>query len=97
VPTILKSGSLKLLESSGPIQACVGIALAFTVPDTNLDLIRVAAHLQFFPPFKVQDKQKPEIDTCFESGDSSDLVLWVTVPRGTVSGSSYLNLEAEFG
>jgi len=31
VPIVLKSGSLNLLESSGPIQACNGIALPFTV------------------------------------------------------------------
>jgi len=27
VPTVLKSGSLNLLEPSGPVQACNGIAL----------------------------------------------------------------------
>jgi hypothetical protein len=31
VPIVLKSGSLKLLETSGHIQACIGIALHFTV------------------------------------------------------------------
>ena len=30
MPTVLKSGSLKLLEPSGPVQACNGIALPFT-------------------------------------------------------------------
>jgi len=30
VPTVLKSGSLKLLEHSGPVQDCNGIALTFT-------------------------------------------------------------------
>jgi hypothetical protein len=29
VPTVLKSGSLGLLEPSGPVQACNGIALTF--------------------------------------------------------------------
>ena len=29
VPIVLKSGSLSLLESSGPVQACNGIALPF--------------------------------------------------------------------
>ena len=33
VPTVLKSGSLNLLESSGPVQACNGIA--FTVSEGN--------------------------------------------------------------
>jgi len=31
VPTVFKSGSLNLLEPSGPAQACNGIALPFTV------------------------------------------------------------------
>jgi len=32
VPIILKSGSLKFLEPSGPLQACRGIALSFYTP-----------------------------------------------------------------
>jgi hypothetical protein len=31
VPTVLKSGSLNLLEPSGPVQACNGIALPFAL------------------------------------------------------------------
>ena len=31
VPDVLKSGSLNLLESSAPVQACHGIALPFTL------------------------------------------------------------------
>jgi hypothetical protein len=31
VPIVLKSGSLNLLEPSGPVQACNGTALPFTV------------------------------------------------------------------
>ena len=30
MPIVLKSGSLNLLEPSGPVQACNGIALPFT-------------------------------------------------------------------
>jgi len=30
VPIVLKSGSLNLLEPSGHVQACIGIALPFT-------------------------------------------------------------------
>jgi len=55
VPTVLKSGSLNLLEPSGPVQACNGIALPlpFTIhkEDTDDDddnnnnvLIRKTAH-----------------------------------------------------
>ena len=32
VPTVLKSGSLNLLEPSGPVQACNGISLPFPPP-----------------------------------------------------------------
>ena len=32
--TVLKSGSLKLLEPSGPVQACNGIALPLPLPIT---------------------------------------------------------------
>jgi len=30
MPNILKFGSVNLLESSGPVQACTGITLSFT-------------------------------------------------------------------
>jgi hypothetical protein len=32
VPIVLKSGSLKLLEPSGPVQVCNGIALPLPLP-----------------------------------------------------------------
>jgi hypothetical protein len=32
VPIVLKSGNLKLLEPSGPVKACNGIALTLTLP-----------------------------------------------------------------
>ena len=35
VPTLLKSGSLNLLESSGSVQACNGIDLPFDFGDIN--------------------------------------------------------------
>jgi hypothetical protein len=35
VPTVIKSGSLNLLERSGPVQACVGIALTFPFTTGN--------------------------------------------------------------
>ena len=45
MPIVLKSGSLKLLEPSGPVQACNGIAfftnLQVTVSDFILDNIKV--------------------------------------------------------
>ena len=33
MPIVLKSGSLKLLEPSGPVQACNGIALPLMTPN----------------------------------------------------------------
>jgi len=38
VPIVLKSGSLSLLEPSGPVQACNGIALTFTLVVTGFTL-----------------------------------------------------------
>jgi hypothetical protein len=35
--TVLKSGSLNLLEPFGPVEACVWIALPFTNPKTYLE------------------------------------------------------------
>jgi len=35
MPNVLKSGSLNLLEPSGPVQACNGIALPFTFKGTK--------------------------------------------------------------
>ena len=35
VPIVLKSGSLRLLEPSGPVQACNGIALPLPLPEYN--------------------------------------------------------------
>jgi hypothetical protein len=32
VPIVLKSGSLNLLEPSGPVKACDGVAFIYTVP-----------------------------------------------------------------
>jgi hypothetical protein len=37
VPTVLKSGSLNLLEPSGPVQACNGIALLYQVTNGLID------------------------------------------------------------
>ena len=48
MPTVLKSGSLILLEPSGPVQACNGIALqAFNVSD-HADTILKHPFLLFF-------------------------------------------------
>jgi hypothetical protein len=43
VPIVLKSGSLSLLEPSGPVQGCNGIALAFTSITHNQNLKKGSA------------------------------------------------------
>jgi hypothetical protein len=42
VPIVLKSGSLNLLEPSGPVKACNGIALPFTLRDIEHGGLAVA-------------------------------------------------------
>ena len=42
MPIVLKSGSLKLLEHSGPVQACNGIALPLPVLLKSFKLERVS-------------------------------------------------------
>ena len=44
VPIVLKSGSLNLLEPSGPVQACNGIALPFT-------MLHLVGHIKRIKPF----------------------------------------------
>ena len=43
MPTVLKSGSLKFLEPSGPVQACNGTALPLPLP-TNFRLHKHVRH-----------------------------------------------------
>jgi hypothetical protein len=47
VPIVLKSGSLKLLEPSGPVQACNGIALTFTFAIAQNVFARASWRLDF--------------------------------------------------
>jgi hypothetical protein len=47
VPIVLKSGSLNLLEPSGPVKACNGTALALHVKIS-------AVQVQHFPPIEPQ-------------------------------------------
>jgi hypothetical protein len=41
MPIVLKSGSLKLLESSGPVQACNGIGLPLPLPLPGIAFYRI--------------------------------------------------------
>jgi hypothetical protein len=43
VPIVIKSGSLNLLEPSGPVKACNGIALPFYITSTAKEKYRTAA------------------------------------------------------
>ena len=47
MPTVLKSGSLILLEPSGPVQACSGIALPLPLPlqHSNLCIILIIGYI----------------------------------------------------
>ena len=40
----MKSGSLNVLELSGPVQACTGIAVPLTLPDINSSLLQAVQH-----------------------------------------------------
>jgi hypothetical protein len=39
MPTVLKSGNLNLLELSGPVQACNGVALLLLYPPSGYDSV----------------------------------------------------------
>ena len=45
MPTVLKSGSLNHLEPSGPVQACNGIALPFTIFLSSFTLCNTSSSL----------------------------------------------------
>jgi len=49
VPIVLNSGNLKLLEPSGPVQACNGIALPFLYAINNGDPVQ---RIQFCEAFQ---------------------------------------------
>jgi len=40
----MKSGSLNLLEPSGPVQACNGIALLLPLPYISMDIVGIVAN-----------------------------------------------------
>ena len=52
MPIVLKSGSLNLLEPSGPVQACNGIALPFTFPKKSLDFTVSRLHSFLISPMR---------------------------------------------
>ena len=61
MPIVLKSGSLNLLESLGPVQACNGIALPFLLtppgrgPMQNATVAQIQTILPNYPFKKVEN------------------------------------------
>jgi hypothetical protein len=53
VPTVSKSGILNLLEPSGPVQACNGIAL----PSTKLRELRKKCAGEIFPTYAMKTRR----------------------------------------
>jgi hypothetical protein len=47
VPFVLKSGSLSLLEPSGPVQACNGIALPYDIVRRRMNIFRTQSIFNF--------------------------------------------------
>jgi len=58
LPTVLKSGSLKLLEPSGPLQACNGIALPFYF---LYNIQKLFQHLIWILTYKCINKYKSAV------------------------------------
>jgi len=54
VSIVLKSGSLKLLEPSGPVQTCTGIALPLSICATPSNSKIPAYHLKLFARFSLE-------------------------------------------
>jgi hypothetical protein len=63
VPTVLKCGSLKLLEPSGPVQACTGFALPFTY------------HANLYRPYVIKMSQVTFISNVKEVGVKARSIL----------------------
>ena len=66
MPIVLKSGSLNLLDPSGPVQACDGIALPFNVLDSvSADWLSL---LSFFIIFLIHLREIQEYHYQTEKG-----------------------------
>jgi len=72
MPTVLKSGSLKLLEASGRVQGCSGIALLAALRTYYLSLAEVVRMLETTRKRKDKNKnfvyfQNLDFETCNSS------------------------------
>jgi hypothetical protein len=66
VPIVLKSGSLNLLESSGPVKGCNGIALSLRLLETQRDCIATYKELT---QQSVTTKQILQLDASLSHGE----------------------------
>ena len=95
MPNVLKSGSLNLLEPSGPVQGCNGIALAFPLPRLTKSLKNVKPLVQATPNLGIGQKGKGTVARCVPSAQynpterTSDTAVVAGVSLST-SGPSVL-------
>ena len=87
MPIVLKSGSLNLLESSGPVQACNGIALPLPLP------LPYSYRLLIYNQFSLADKL-PENILSQELLTLNERVSFVLYDR-CVQGSFYISPVAK--
>jgi len=70
VPTVLKSGSLSLLEHSGPVQACNGITLLFIylyiyLFKYRLEINQESESFEVSNPVKTENKLAGKYISCY--------------------------------
>ena len=61
MPTVLKSGSLNLLEPSGPVQACNGIALPFYFQSVKPENVQLCSEMHFHRAIIFEHHRLPSI------------------------------------
>ena len=92
MPTVLKSGSLNLLEPSGPVHACNGIALSFiALSFIALSFIALSFIVLSFISFSSKEiRNKAPEDRNYADGTREILLLLLLSLQPTV-GFSLLN------
>ena len=82
MPIVLKSGSLNLLEPSGPVEACHGIALLFLIEEIGMDPSMDGRMVDWFD-WNINI-------VCKEIQEARRMVgtLWVTQVQGMKTGNS---------
>jgi hypothetical protein len=69
MPIVLKSGSLNLLEPSGPVQTCNGIALPFILTENEIKCMRYSLSVS------VDVLVRPELSNVWAFDDGLQLVF----------------------